>query len=163
MCVKLALEVGVDLTYHVSRTLPGGFHGRHQHISAPHPDHSSYLGGTSSLACRPLAIQPPPRHHTICRGVQIHEETDLFLRHESIFEAHYQSHYATSGQTYQHYRLAYKYGFDLAQDRDNQKMDWKRLEPLARQNWNEGIMGSWSQHQEAILYGWEQGIKNHGG
>ena len=92
-----------------------------------------------------------------------HEETDLFLRHESIFEAHYQSHYATSGQTYQHYRLAYKYGFDLAQDRDNQKMDWKRLEPLARQNWNEGIMGSWSQHQEAILYGWEQGIKNQGG
>lgn len=40
-----------------------------------------------------------------------HEETDLFLRHESIFEAHYQSHYATSGQTYQHYRLAYKPGF----------------------------------------------------
>ncbi|MFO0779705.1 MAG: hypothetical protein U0223_19105 [Nitrospira sp.] len=92
-----------------------------------------------------------------------HEETDQFLRHESTFKAHYQSHYATSGQTYQHYQLAYKYGFDLAQDRDNQKMGWTSMEPLARQNWNEGIMGSWSQHHEAVLYGWEQGIKNHGG
>ena len=92
-----------------------------------------------------------------------HEEADLFLRHESLFEAHYQSHFATSGQPYQHYRLAYKYGFDLAQDRDNQKMDWKRIEPLARQNWNEGIMGPWIQHEQAILYGWEQGIKNHSG
>lgn len=92
-----------------------------------------------------------------------HEEADQFLRYESLFEAHYQSHYATSGQAYPHYRLAYKYGFDLAQDRDNQKMDWKSLESLARQNWNEGLMGSWSQHHDAVLYGWEQGLKNQGG
>jgi hypothetical protein len=96
-------------------------------------------------------------------GYTSHEEADQFLRLESLFKDHYQSHFATSEHAYQHYRLAYKYGFDLAQDRDNRKMDWKWIEPLARQNWNEGIMGSWSQHQQAILYGWEQGIKNHGG
>jgi hypothetical protein len=92
-----------------------------------------------------------------------HEEADQFLRHESLFTAHYQSHYATSGHAYQHYRLAYKYGFDLAQNPDNQKRDWKSIEPLAQQHWNDEVLGPWSQHQEAVLYGWERGIKNHGG
>jgi hypothetical protein len=42
-------------------------------------------------------------------------------------------------------------------------MDWKSIEPRARQNWNEGIMGQWSQYHQAVLYGWEQGLKINGG
>jgi hypothetical protein len=80
-----------------------------------------------------------------------------------VFKAHYQSHYATSGYDYHHYRPAYKYGFDLALDPDNQKIGWSSVEPQARQNWNEGVMGRWGHHQQAILYGWEQGIKIAGG
>ena len=90
-------------------------------------------------------------------------ETDQFVSQESLFRAHYQSHFATSGYEYHHYRLAYKYGFDIARDPDNQKMDWKSIEPLARQNWNEAVMGAWSQHHQAVLYGWEQGVKVNGG
>lgn len=90
-------------------------------------------------------------------------ETDHFVSHESLFKAHYQSHYATSGYDYNHYRLAYKYGFDLALDPDNQKMGWKSVEPQARQNWNENLMGLWSQHNNAMLYGWEQGLTVNGG
>ncbi|CUS32887.1 hypothetical protein [Candidatus Nitrospira nitrificans] len=92
-----------------------------------------------------------------------HHETDTFMRHESLFKAHYQSHYATSGYDFNHYRLAYKYGFDLTLDPDNQKMDWKSIESQARQNWNEGIMGQWSQYHQAVFYGWEQGLKLNGG
>lgn len=87
-----------------------------------------------------------------------HREPDKFVSRESLFKTHYQSHYATSGYKYHHYRLAYKYGFDLALDPDNQKMGWKSVEPQARHNWNEGVMGPWTQHQQAVLYGWEQGI-----
>ncbi|OQW30991.1 MAG: hypothetical protein A4E19_20720 [Nitrospira sp. SG-bin1] len=102
---------------------------------------------------------------------QSHQETtgrdktpfEQFAGHESMFKTHYQSHYAASGYDYNHYRLAYKYGFDLARDPDNQKMNWNSIEPQARQNWNEGIMGRWSQHHQAVLYGWEQGIKVNGG
>lgn len=93
---------------------------------------------------------------------QSHHETDRFVSRESLFKSHYQSHYATSGYDYNHYRLAYKYGFDLALDPDNQKMDWKSVEPLARQNWNEATMGRWNQHHEAILYGWEQALTVNG-
>jgi hypothetical protein len=92
-----------------------------------------------------------------------HREPDKFVSNESLFKAHYQAHYAASGFDYQHYRLAYKYGFDLALDPDNQKMGWASVAPQARQNWNESVMGQWSRYQQAIFYGWEQGIKRGGG
>ena len=91
------------------------------------------------------------------------EPSDKFAELESLVKTHYQSHFATSGYDFNHYRLAYKYGFKLALDPDNQKMKWSSVEPQARQNWNERIMGPWSEHREAILYGWEQGLKLHGG
>lgn len=102
---------------------------------------------------------------------QSHEETtghnkeasDEFASHESSFRAHYQSHFATSGYDFNHYRLAYKYGFDLALDPDNRKMEWNTLELQARQNWNEKLMGLWSQHHQAVRYGWEQSLKLNGG
>lgn len=97
------------------------------------------------------------------QGQPTYREADKFASHESLFKTHYQLHYATSGYDYNHYRQAYKYGFDLALDPDNQKMGWKVVEPQARQNWNEGIMGLWSQHDRAILYGWEQGLTTSGG
>ncbi len=88
--------------------------------------------------------------------------SDKFTSHESSFKAHYESHYASSGYDFNHYRLAYHYGFDLARDLDNQKMNWNGLEPQARQNWNEKLMGLWSQHRQAVLYGWQQGLKLNG-
>ena len=91
------------------------------------------------------------------------EASDTFANHDSSFRAHYQSHFATSGYDFNHYRLAYKYGFDLALDQDNRKMEWNSLELQARQNWNEKLMGLWSQHRLAVRYGWEQGLKIHGG
>lgn len=90
------------------------------------------------------------------------ESSDRFVNHESSFRAHYQSHYATSGYDFNHYRLAYMYGVDLARDSDNRKMEWSGLEPHARQSWNEKLMGPWSQHRHAVLYGWEQGLKLYG-
>ena len=94
---------------------------------------------------------------------QNQETSDKFASHESSFKAHYRSHYATSGYDFNHYRLAYKYGFDLALDPDHQKVKWSSLELQARENWNEGIMGQWSQHREAVRYGWEQRLKLNGG
>jgi hypothetical protein len=120
-----------------------------------------------------LIIRLTPAEHSRTTHLQVmaqesynlpsHREPDKFASTESLFKAHYQSHYATSGFEYHHYRLAYKYGFDLALDPDNQKVGWASVEPQARHNWNEGVMGLWSQHQQAILYGWEQGLKLAGG
>jgi len=85
-------------------------------------------------------------------------EPDPFTAKESTFKDHYQAHLSTSGFAYNHYRLAYKYGFDLALEPDHQTLNWASIEPLARQNWDERILGQWSQHRVAVLYGWEQGV-----
>lgn len=110
---------------------------------------------------RALASQ----EHHVGQGMtgRDNETFDKFVSHESWFKAHYQSHYTTSGYDYNHYRLAYKYGFDLALDSYNQQRDWNSVEPHARQNWDERIMGPWSQHDQAVLYGWEQGAKLNSG
>ncbi|MCP9443140.1 MAG: hypothetical protein NNA20_11160 [Nitrospira sp.] len=89
-------------------------------------------------------------------------ESETFATLESSFQAHYQSHYASSGFGYNHYRLAYKYGYDLARDPDNRKVNWNIVEPRARAQWDERTLGTWSQHREAVLYGWEQGMKFSG-
>lgn len=85
-------------------------------------------------------------------------EPDLFTSKESLFKDHYQAHFTTSGFVYNHYRMAYKYGFDLSLEPDHQTMNWTSIEPLARQHWDERILGAWDQHREAVLYGWEQGV-----
>jgi hypothetical protein len=91
------------------------------------------------------------------------QEPDAFSTQESSFKAHYQSHFVTSGYEYNHYRLAYKYGFDLALNPDHQSMNWASIEPRARDNWNERTLGPWSLHRNAVLYGWEQGVKKNRG
>ena len=85
-------------------------------------------------------------------------EPDTFTAKESVFQDHYQEHFTASDFVYNHYRLAYKYGFDLAIDPNHQTMNWTSIEPLARQNWDERILGTWDQHRDAVLYGWEQGV-----
>lgn len=110
-------------------------------------EHSLY----SHLRGSAQSVHESPSHH----------KADQFTIHESLFKNHYQSHYAASPYDYNHYRPAYKYGFDLALDPDNQKIGWKSVAPQARHNWHEDLMGLWSQHTEAILYGWEQGITVH--
>ncbi|MFN3682267.1 MAG: hypothetical protein ACK4VP_09530, partial [Nitrospira sp.] len=81
-----------------------------------------------------------------------------FKEIESSFQAHYQAYYASSGFDYNHYRLAYKYGFDLAHDTENRAITWNLIEPQARAHWDERTLGAWNQHQEAVHYGWEQGM-----
>lgn len=85
-------------------------------------------------------------------------QADAFKENESSFQAHYQSHYALSGFDYNHYRLAYKYGFDLARDPENRKATWNLIEPQAQSQWDERTLGPWNQHREAVRYGWEQGM-----
>lgn len=86
------------------------------------------------------------------------QELDTFSTKESLFQDHYQAHFSASRFVYNHYRLAYKYGFDLALDPDHHTMNWTSIEPSARKNWDERILGQWKEHRDAVLYGWEQGM-----
>ena len=86
------------------------------------------------------------------------EAFDKFVKHESRFKDHYQSHFSTSHYEYNQYRPAYQHGFELGLDPRYRKMDWSRVEPEARRTWDESTMGLWSQYKDAVRYGWEQGV-----
>lgn len=85
------------------------------------------------------------------------EAFDKFVKHESRFKDHYQSHFSTSHYEYNQYRPAYQHGFELGLDPRYRKMDWISVEPEARRTWDESTMGLWSQYKDAVRYGWEQG------
>lgn len=85
------------------------------------------------------------------------EAFDKFVKHESRFKDHYQSHFSTSHYDYNQYRPAYQHGFELGLDPRYRKMDWSSVEPEARRTWDESTMGLWSQYKDAVRYGWEQG------
>lgn len=86
------------------------------------------------------------------------EALDKFVKHESRFKDHYQSHFSTSNYEYNQYRPAYQHGFELSLDPRYRKMDWSSAESEARRTWNESTMGLWSQYKDAVRYGWEQGV-----
>jgi len=86
------------------------------------------------------------------------EALDKFVNHEARFKDHYQSHYSASKYEYHQYRPAYQHGFELALDPRYRTMEWTSVEPKARRTWNESTMGLWNQYQDAVRYGWEQGV-----
>jgi hypothetical protein len=86
------------------------------------------------------------------------EALDKFVKHESRFKDHYQSHYSTSEYEYHQYRPAYQHGFELALDPRYRTMDWNSVEPEARRTWHESTMGLYNQYKDAVRYGWEQGV-----
>ncbi|MBH0201334.1 MAG: hypothetical protein HP496_03270, partial [Nitrospira sp.] len=91
-------------------------------LPAEHPKY----GNLRAIASH---AQEDPSHY-MEQGATGRDKTtpDKFASLESSFNTHYQSHFAASDYDYNHYRLAYRYGFDLALDPDNQKMDWTSVE-----------------------------------
>ena len=108
----------------------------------------------------PLAQAQQKAEHESVVGKTTREKAtfDKFVREESRFKDHYQSHYATSGYDYNQYRPAYQHGFELALDPRYAKQDWSGVELQARRTWDESTMGLWDQYKDAVRYGWEQGV-----
>ena len=86
------------------------------------------------------------------------EMLDQLKREEPQFKEHYGHHYADSGYTYNQYRPAYQYGYELAMDQRYRTLDWSVLELQARKGWDESTMGLWNQYKDAVRFGWERGV-----
>lgn len=76
--------------------------------------------------------------------------------YEPDFRTHATTAFASQGQTYEHWVLAYRYGYDLAADRRYRDRDWAATEAEARRDWEQRHHGTWEEFKEAIRYGWEK-------
>jgi hypothetical protein len=75
------------------------------------------------------------------------------------FRGHYDTVLAGSGDEYERYQPAYRFGYDLVQDQRFQNRRWSEIEPEARRLWD-GTHPSngWDSIREAVRFGWERGM-----
>ncbi|MET0514798.1 MAG: hypothetical protein ABW047_05655 [Nitrospiraceae bacterium] len=82
---------------------------------------------------------------------------ERFRREEPQFREHYAIHYAGSGSSYNQYRPAYRYGYELSTNERYETLNWSTLEQQAHRGWNDA-MGLWDWYKEAVRFGWERGM-----
>jgi hypothetical protein len=71
------------------------------------------------------------------------------------FRGHFQTYYGRSGYQYEHYEPAYQYGVHIAQHDRYRGHDWSRVEPDARDAWEERNPGTWDRIRDAVRYAFE--------
>lgn len=73
------------------------------------------------------------------------------------FRQHWQTAYGSSGGRYEDYSSAYRYGANLAGQKQYQGYRWDELEPRVRSDWEATHAGSpWDRTKQAVRYGWEK-------
>ncbi len=79
---------------------------------------------------------------------------DDFDYFDEDFQSHFQTTYGSSGNRYEHYLPAYRYGYDLATDESFRDRDWDDMEPEIRDNWERQEGGVWDDFKSAVHYAW---------
>jgi len=75
---------------------------------------------------------------------------------EHLFEEDYEKNYAIGNYTYSQFVPAYRYGYNLAADPRYHDWDWSRVEPVARERWEEQNEDTWEEFKDAIRHGWNE-------
>jgi uncharacterized membrane protein len=75
---------------------------------------------------------------------------------ESDYRPHYESTFAGRGVDYDLCRQAYRFGFELEDQRNPRAMDWPSLEADARRQWEATRPGTWERIRDAVHYAWER-------
>jgi hypothetical protein len=82
---------------------------------------------------------------------------DVISDDDADCRAHWQSHYASSGVTYDDYAPAYGYGSELRRSGRYHGRTWDEIEPEARRDWESRYPGNaWERFKDSVRYGWER-------
>jgi hypothetical protein len=81
---------------------------------------------------------------------------------EIDFRSHHHTNAAQRRGPYEHYRLVYRYGYDLGTDTRYRDADWSAVELAARPRWEERNPGTWESFKEMIRYAWDTARCRHG-
>jgi hypothetical protein len=72
------------------------------------------------------------------------------------FRSHHEANAARRSGPYEHYRLVYRYGYDLGADPRFRSANWPTVEQAARPRWEERNPGTWEEFKETIQYAWDK-------
>jgi len=78
--------------------------------------------------------------------------------YEPDFRTDYQSKYASQGGTYEQYRPAYQYGYELSSNPTYRGRDWASVEPEIRRDWETRQPNTWDRFKNSIRYAWDKSM-----
>lgn len=111
------------------------------------------------VAERTELVHDTPHHTAIevgrSRGASA-AGTHGFDAFEADFRGHHYTNAARRRGPYEHYRLVYRYGYDLGADRRYCSAAWSTVEQDARPRWEERNPGTWEQFKDTIRYAWDK-------
>jgi uncharacterized protein (TIGR02271 family) len=84
-----------------------------------------------------------------------------FDTYDADFRSHYNTSLASRGHAYERWAPGYRYGYDLASDRQYAGKDWTAIEPEARRRWEERHQGTWEEFKDTVRYAWDK-VRGHG-
>ena len=82
--------------------------------------------------------------------------SDGYVALVADFRSHHETNAARRGGPYEHYRLVYRYGYDLGTDPRFRSANWPTVEQAARPRWEERNPGTWDEFKETIQYAWDK-------
>ncbi len=82
--------------------------------------------------------------------------SSAFEDFDPAFRQHYTAHLASTGDAYDRYEPAYRFGYTLANDPTYSGKEWTHVEPEARTAWEKRSTGTWEKMKNAIQHAWEQ-------
>ncbi len=80
-----------------------------------------------------------------------------FNSYESTFRRHFDANVSEPGATFDQYRPAYRYGYNLAMsERFEKNNKWDEIEPAARRFWEDRNPGTWDHYKDSVRKAWEE-------
>lgn len=90
--------------------------------------------GTAGIAGRPVAFED----------------------YDTDFRQHYTTHFGRTGDPWDRYEPAYRFGYTLANDPAYSGKDWAVVEPDAHTLWEKRSTGTWDKMKNAIRHAWDK-------
>lgn len=84
-----------------------------------------------------------------------------FGDYDTDFRQHYTSHFGSTGDAYDRYEPAYRFGHTLANDPAYSGRDWTAVETDARTQWEKRDPGTWNKMKNAIHHAWNKARGHH--
>jgi len=76
---------------------------------------------------------------------------------DTDFRSDYQQRYSSTGEAYDTYSPAYRYGYDMASDARYNGRSWDEVEPDLRSDYGSKYPNStWERMKDAVRYGWDK-------
>ncbi|HEX5689753.1 MAG TPA: hypothetical protein VFX76_07120 [Roseiflexaceae bacterium] len=87
-------------------------------------------------------------------NVDMAAHTQGYIAREAEFRDHYQQYQDEHSSSYDQYRPAYRYGYDLGVHTHYGSGSWEQIEYEAGMLWEARNPGTWEQFKGSIQYAW---------